>query len=132
MTLLNSILPSFRRGHAESGSASTGTLLVKPVYAVREEKEHYEVTVYLPGVARSGLEVHAEQNQVSVVARRSWTPPSGWSVLYRETAPADFGLTLDHEGAIDAGKVSAELKQGVLHITMPKAEALKPRRIEIQ
>lgn len=131
MTQLSSILPPFVRQQAGQASAS-GNALVKPVYTVREEKEHYEVTVYLPGVAKSGLEVHAEQNELSIVARRSWTPPAGWSVLYRETPEADFGLTLDHEGNIDAEKISAELNQGVLRIKLPKAEALKPRRIAIQ
>ncbi len=131
MTLLNSILPSFRRQESDPASANRN-VLVKPVYTVREEKEHYAVTVYLPGVAKSGLEVHAEQNEVRVIARRSWTPPAGWSVLYRETPSADYGLTLDHEGNIDAEKITAELTQGVLRLKLPKAEALKPRRIEIQ
>ena len=131
MTQLTSFLPSLRRQQTNRESVN-GSAVVKPVYRVREEKEHYEVTVYLPGVAKSGLEVHAEQNELSIVARRSWTPPSDWSVLYRETTPADFGLTLDHEGNIDADKITAELNQGVLRIKLPKAEALKPRRISIQ
>lgn len=131
MSLLNSILPSFRRQETDSAPGN-GNALVKPVFAVREEKEHYDVTVYLPGVAKSGLEVHAEQNEVRVLARRSWTPPTGWSVLYRETPQADFGLTLDHEGNIDVEKITAELSQGVLRLKLPKAEALKPRRIAVQ
>jgi HSP20 family molecular chaperone IbpA len=102
------------------------------VYAVREEREAYQVTVYLPGVTKSGLEVHAEQNELAIVGRRSWTPPSGWSVLHRESEQANFGLTLDHQGNIDTDKIRAELKEGVLRITLPKAEALKPRKISIE
>src|ERR1700712_4234373 len=131
MTQLNSILPSSRR-QRESAASAGSSGLVKPWYAAREEKESYQLTVYLPGVAKSGLEVHAEKNELRIVGRRSWTPPSTWSVLYRETPQADFGLTLDHAGNIDPEKISAELKDGILRISLPKAEALKPRRITIQ
>lgn len=130
MTQLSSI-PSFRRPRDFNASGS-GSALIKPVYSVREEPENYQVTVYLPGVTKSGLEVQAEKNEINIVGRRSWRAPTGWTVLYRETPQADFGLTLDHEGNINAEKISAELKEGVLQLTLPKAEALKPRRITIQ
>jgi len=52
-------------------------------------------------------------------------------VLYRETPRADFELTLAHEGDVDVDKSTAELKEGVLHLMLPKAEAAKPRKIAI-
>ncbi len=101
-------------------------------FSVLEEKESFEVTVDLPGVTKQGLEVNVEQNQLFIIGRRNCTPPSDWSVVYRETAPADFGLKLDHQGNIDTEKIRAELKEGVLHLSLPKCEALKPRRIAIK
>lgn len=132
MTQLNSIQPSFRRQQRESGGFTNSPALIKPNYSIREEPENYQVAVNLPGVTRDGLEVQAEQNELIIVGRRSWRPPTGWTALHLETPQGDFGLTLDHEGKINAEKISAELKEGVLRITLPKAEALKPRRIAIQ
>ena len=49
----------------------------------------------------------------------------------RETPPADYSLTLAHDNTFDADKVHAELRDGVLRVTLPKAEALKPRKIAV-
>jgi HSP20 family protein len=131
MNLSNLLTPASRRqngAHENNEHAAR----IRPHFSVLEDKESFEVIVDLPGVTKQGLEVNAEQNQIVVVGRRNWNPPSDWSVLYRETAQANFGLTLDHQGNIDTEKIRAELKEGVLHLSLPKCEALKPRRIAIE
>jgi HSP20 family molecular chaperone IbpA len=101
------------------------------VYEIKETDEAYGLTVYLPGVAKDGLELTIENQELRVVGRRTWTPPSGWTTVYRESVEAPFVLVLTHDNAIDADKIAAELKDGVLRASLPKAEALKPRKIVI-
>ena len=128
MTLLQSIVP----GPARSPMGANDTeARVKPAYTVREDDHGYNVTVHLPGVAKDGLEITAQDNELTVSGRRAWQQPAGWTSLYRETPRAHFGLTLSHAGDIDADKISAELKDGVLNLALPKAEAAKPRKIAI-
>jgi HSP20 family molecular chaperone IbpA len=102
-----------------------------PRYEVEEISDAFVVTAYVPGVERSALETHVDGENLTVFARRS-DPPADWTPVYRETAPADYRLVLELDHRINRDAVRAELTQGVLKLTLPKAEALKPRRIEIK
>jgi HSP20 family protein len=133
MTLLNTLIPSFTRTPArrdDGGSSELGQT-VKPVYDVKETPEAWGLTVYLPGVAKDGLEITAEEGQLRIVGRRVWKQPEGWTCLYRETPDAPYELVLSHENAVDADKIAAELRDGVLRVSLPKHEAIKPRRINV-
>jgi len=129
MTLLRSLVPGFGRQTTSAPAATEAR--IRPLFQVREDTHGYDVTVQLPGVAKDGLEITAQENQVTITGRRAWTAPAEWTSLYRETARANFELTLSHEGDVDAEKIGAELKDGILRLTLPKAEAAKPRKIAI-
>lgn len=129
MSLFNSLIPS-RAREASAAPADIGPAL-KPVYEIKETDEAYGLTVFLPGVTKDGLELTIESNELRITGRRAWTPPAGWTAVYRESADAPYSLVLTHDNAIDADKIVAELKDGVLRASLPKAEALKPRKIAI-
>ena len=132
MSLFNSIVPSLTRPLArrENGGADLGPT-VKPYYEVKETDEAWGLAVYLPGVAKDGLEITAEESQLRIVGRRAWQQPEGWTALYRESTDAPFELVLAHDNAIDPEKIHAELTDGVLRASLPKAEAVKPRKIAV-
>jgi HSP20 family molecular chaperone IbpA len=130
MTLLSSLVSGLGRP-AEAASPAPAQAEIRPVYNVREDAHGYDVTVELPGVAKDGLEITAQENELKITGRRSWNAPAEWTALYRETPRANYQLTLSHQGQVDAGKISAELKDGILRLTLPKAEAVKPRKIAI-
>lgn len=132
MSLFNSLIPTISRSAARrtDGDPDLGPT-VRPLYEVKETDEAYGLTVYLPGVAKDGLDITAEADEVRIVGRRSWKQPEGWTALYRESADVPFELVLTHENAIDTGKVAAELRDGVLRVSLPKAEAIKPRKIAV-
>jgi HSP20 family protein len=87
--------------------------------------------VDLPGVTKKDLEITAEAESLRIVGRRSWSRPEGWTVSYRETLDETYLLELDHDNTVNADKIHAELSDGVLRLSLPKAEAIKPRRIEV-
>ena len=133
MSLLNNLLPSLSRSPATAnGEAATGQpQTIRPVHEIKETPEAFAVTVYLPGVTKDGLDITAEDGEVRLVGRRAWHQPEGWTPLYRESAGATFELVLTHDNAIDTDKIAAEIRDGVLRVTLPKAEALKPRKIAV-
>ncbi|WP_221031354.1 Hsp20/alpha crystallin family protein [Actomonas aquatica] len=133
MNLLNSIIPAFhrspavRQGHRDEDLGAT----IKPHYEIKETEDAYGLTVQLPGVNKAGLEITAEDTTLRLVGKRAWTRPAGWTALYRETTDATYLLELDHDNAIDLDKIRAELNDGVLRVSLPKAEAIKPRKIAV-
>lgn len=132
MAFFNSIIPSFGRlATADGGSATELADSVKPRFEVTENDDAYGVTVYLPGVSKENLEITAEQDQIRIVGRRGWKQPEAWTMLYRESTSAPYELVLEHENSIDAEKIHAEIRDGVLRLSLPKAEAVKPRKISV-
>ena len=133
MTLLRSIVPGFGRLTPATPSSTTPTpeARLKPVFQVREDEHGYDVSVDLPGVAKAGLEITSLAGQLTIIGRRAWVAPAEWSALYRETRRADFELNLTHENDVEVDKISAEMKDGILRLTLPKAEAVKPRKIAV-
>jgi HSP20 family protein len=133
MSLFNSLIPTLSRTPAAGDTSRPADLgyTVKPVYEIKETPDAFGATVYLPGVAKDGLEITAEENQVRIVGRRTWKQPEGWTALHRESADAPYELVLAHDNAIDPDKVAAELRDGVLRVSLPKHEAIKPRKVAI-
>ncbi|MCE0522474.1 MAG: Hsp20/alpha crystallin family protein [Methylacidiphilales bacterium] len=105
---------------------------IVPRYGIEETADAFVVTAFVPGVNRSELETQVDGETLTVFARRTWTPPSEWTAVYREIPLTDYRLVLELDHRVNREAVRAELNQGVLTLTLPKAEAVKPRRIEIK
>lgn len=133
MSLFNTLIPSLSRPLAPATESRATDLAhsVKPAYDITETADAFGVTVQLPGVAKSDLEITVEETEVRIVGRRSWKQPEGWTALHRETVDAPFELVLAHENAIDTEKIVAELRDGLLRVSLPKHEAIKPRKIAV-
>jgi HSP20 family molecular chaperone IbpA len=133
MSLLNTFIPGWSSTAAKVDENRPADLAqtTKPRYEIRETSEAFGATVYLPGVTKEGLEITAEEGQIRIVGRRAWKQPEGWTALHRETSDAPFELVLGHDNAVDNEKIAAELKDGVLAVSLPKLEAIKPRKIAV-
>jgi HSP20 family protein len=104
---------------------------VAPEVNIYETADGYVLEAEMPGVTKEGLEITLEGNTLTFVGRRSNEVVQG-TVLYRESEPTDYRRVFELDPAIDSGKISAEMRQGVLTLSLPKAERVKPRKIEIR
>jgi HSP20 family protein len=96
------------------------------------ETEHgFVLQAEMPGVNKEGLEVTLEGNTLAFVGRRSDEPIKG-TALYRESRPLNYRRVFELDPNVDTAKITAEMRQGVLTLTLPKAERVKPRKIEIK
>jgi len=104
---------------------------VAPDVNIYETEEGYVLQAEMPGVTKQGLEITLEGNTLTFVGRRNDETIRG-NVLYRESRGVDYRRVFELDPAIETSKISAEMRQGVLTLKLPKAERVKPRKIEIQ
>lgn len=85
----------------------------------------------MPGVLPDDVDVRFENGELAVHGRRSPSHADKQRVLWEAEAPGYF-RTFRVTERVDADKIEADLKDGVLKLRLPKAEAAKPRRIAVK
>ncbi len=103
---------------------------VSPEVNIFETKDGYALQAEMPGVSKEGLEILLEGNEITLVGHRH-VPALGGEPLFRESNPADFRRVFELDPAIDTGKIAARMEQGVLTLSLPKSERVKPRKITV-
>lgn len=101
-----------------------------PEVNIFETKDGYVLEAEMPGVNKDGLDISVEGNEITITGRRNAAAAMG-ETLFRESRSADFRRVFELDPAIDAAKVSAKIEQGVLTLTLPKSERVKPRKISV-
>lgn len=103
---------------------------VTPEVDIFETNEGYLLEAEMPGVNKEGLEIMLEGNELAIVGRRNREAVAG-EPIFRERAAADYRRVFELDPAVDARKISAKMHQGVLTLTLPKSDEVKPRRIPV-
>jgi HSP20 family molecular chaperone IbpA len=101
-----------------------------PAVDVYENGDELLLYADIPGVTRDDLALHFANNQLTIEARRK--PNEQGKLLASEFGPADFLRSFSVPPGLDADKVSAEFRDGVLCIHLPKSAAVKPRQIQVR
>jgi HSP20 family protein len=107
------------------------TPAVKPRFHVRNTADSYSVQVELPGVKKENVSLNLDRDILTVRAQRSTTPPADWKPLHRELSDVDYLLRLKLNVPVDDSKLSAQLADGVLNLSLPVKETAKPRTISV-
>ncbi len=115
--------------HAPSRSQAVNYSV--PNVNIFENKDGYVIQAEMPGVSKDGLEVTLEGNEITIIGRRNPQSKTEAEALLRETRRADYKRVFELDPAIDTSKISARIEQGLLTVTLPKSERVKPRRIEV-
>jgi HSP20 family protein len=101
-----------------------------PAATVLENADGYTLEVEMPGVSKETLEMWVVNNELTILGRRS-VPVVDGTLLHRESRSENFRRTFELDPSIDAEKISAKIEQGVVSLTLPKAEQVKPRKITV-
>ena len=104
---------------------------VTPAADVESAKEGYTIHAEMPGVDKSGLEVTVDNGELTILGHRRGEEFAGEPV-YREIRRNDFRLVFELDPTIDTTRIAARIDQGVLVLTLPKAESVKPRKITVE
>jgi HSP20 family protein len=93
---------------------------------------NHQQALALSGVGKADLEIQAKDNAIRVSGRKNIAYPEGVSVRRRERLTGTFDRTLTVPMQINADGIKAEYSDGVLAVFIPRAEADKPRTIQIE
>jgi len=103
---------------------------ITPTASVTEIGDGYLIEIEMPGVKKDGLEISVENNELTIIGRRSLPAVEG-TLIHRESRPENLRHLFEIDPSIDADKISAKIDQGLVTLTLPKAEHVKPRKITV-
>jgi HSP20 family protein len=111
-----------------SGGANTLTFPIN-VYGTTDE---LKVEALLPGVSPEDVQVDVDRGVLTIAAKRhGWEPDTGQNWYAREISSGQFTRSLSLPFPVEVEHATADFTNGVLTLTLPKAEAAKPKRIQI-
>jgi HSP20 family protein len=113
-----------------SNANVTNVEYLAPEVNIVETKDGYVLEAEMPGVNKEGLQITLEGNEMTIVGHRHAETLPG-EALFRESRAADYRRVFELDPAIDTAKISAKMEQGVLTLTLPKSEKVKPRKIVV-
>lgn len=102
-----------------------------PVTDIFETPEALTVVLEMPGVDRNSIEANVEDDIVTIEGRIDFSKYEGMQPVYTEYNVGHYARSFQISNKIDQSKISAQMKDGVVTIVLPKAEQAKPRKIQV-
>ena len=103
-----------------------------PYADIYETDEALTVLMEMPGVAREGVSVALEDDVLRVEGKIDFSKYAGMEPVYTEFNVGHYTRSFALSGKIDRERIGAQLEDGVLVLTLPKAKEARPRRIAVQ
>jgi HSP20 family molecular chaperone IbpA len=105
---------------------------VVPAVDVYEDESSITLLADLPGVPRDQLQVRVDGDNLVLEATAATSGPEDMELVYGELQCAAFRRQFTLSRELDTARIEAQLRDGVLRLTIPKAEEAKPRRVQVQ
>jgi HSP20 family protein len=102
-----------------------------PVTDIFETPEALTVVLEMPGVDRNSIEASVQNDVVTIEGRIDFSKYEGMQPVYTEYNVGHYARSFEISNKVDQSKISAQMKDGVVTIVLPKAEQAKSRKIEI-
>ena len=102
-----------------------------PLVNVFNDGEDFVLVAELPGVKKEDLDIQVRGDTLRIQGKKTVASADNASVHRRERSAGQFDRTLTLPAQLDAAKVSAEYRDGVLTLRLPRAESERPRTVAI-
>jgi HSP20 family protein len=101
-----------------------------PRVNLHQDADGYTLEVEMPGVNKQGVEITVEDGKL-ILGGHGLAAGEFGRAVHRERKAGEYRRVFDLDPSIDATKISARIEQGLLTVHLPKAEAVKPRKITV-
>jgi HSP20 family protein len=103
-----------------------------PALDVYEDRDRIVLTVELPGLTADDIELEIDDNVLTISGERTFEEASDEGRYHRvERAFGRFSRSVTLPNGVRTGEITADVKNGVLAVTVPKADEVKPRKIAV-
>lgn len=104
---------------------------VTPPAAIQETEKDFVVELDMPGLTKEGIDIHLNQNGLTITGRRHEAIPKNHTAVYQERIPFDYQRTFSVNTEIKQEDIKASYENGVLTVTLPKSESIQPKKITV-
>jgi HSP20 family protein len=112
--------------------ATLPTRTYVPTTDIFETQDALNVVLEMPGVEKTNIDVTVQEGILNVEGRLDFSKYKSLQPLYTEYNVGHYARSFRLSSKIDESKIAAELRDGVLTLTLPKVEEAKPRTIQVR
>jgi HSP20 family protein len=102
-----------------------------PVTDIFETDQALTVVLEMPGVSKDNVDISVENDILTIEGRIDYSKYEGLQPVYTEYNVGNYVRSFQISSKIEQSGISAELKDGVMTLVLPKAETAKPRKIKL-
>lgn len=114
-----------------AAASSEETRTVIPAIRLFENENEWTLEAEMPGVKKDGVTVNTEDDKLIISGRRSVSAPDNGRVVHRESSNYNYRRVFELHPSINTAGITAKIDAGVLKVTLPKQEKVKPRTIAV-
>ena len=116
-----------------SGFGRTGQLFTEwsPALDLYESGDHFVAVVELPGMRKEDIDISLHDGTLTISGERKRESANGETTQRSERYVGTFRRSIALPTRVDASKVTATYQEGILKVTLPKAEEAKPKQIQV-
>ena len=123
-------------GLTKTGTGGAETASKQPVFLpntdIWETKDQLVLVAEIPGADPESVEVSVDRDVLQISARSRMAPPTGHSLIHAEYRDGDYQRSFTLPATIDAGRIEATVKDGLLKLVLPKVAPPPARRVAIK
>lgn len=117
----------------QDGGTNGERTVWRPSVDIRESDHEFLIHADLPGISKEDIDITVVDGRLTIKGQRHREKESKEGGLHRvERAYGTFARTFDLPAAVSTEAVAATYKDGVLEVTVPKAEEARPKQIEVK
>jgi len=116
----------------QAPKAREESLALAPAVDIYENAQGITVQADMPGVSKDGLRIQADRNSLVIEGNAVIDVPAAMEAIHAEVQATRYRRSFALSGELDAERIEATLKNGVLTLRIPKRAEFRPRKVEVR
>ncbi|HPN73019.1 MAG TPA: Hsp20/alpha crystallin family protein [Candidatus Omnitrophota bacterium] len=106
--------------------------IISPVVSIKETEKEVVIEAEMTGLSKEDISLEVKGDELTLRGlRKGCDEPSGYTALWRERCPFEYARTFILGDEVRRDGINARYENGVLSVTVPKAEKVQPKKIQI-